>query len=113
MAVGIDSKSKRDAVWRFWSMSSFANLTRGPYSSSSWRKIGSIAWHGPHQGAQKSTTTGPSAWRTSCSKVASLSSCTAPMLQPTEAKRRDLPDRLEKDRLAHLRAAPLAIDERD
>ena len=36
-------------------MSSFANLTFGPYSSSSWRRTGSTARQGPHQGAQKST----------------------------------------------------------
>ena len=31
-------------------------------------------WHGPHHGAQKSTTTGLPAWSTSCSKLASVTS---------------------------------------
>ena len=30
---------------------------------------GATAWHGPHHSAQKSTSTGFSLWRTSCSKV--------------------------------------------
>src|SRR5689334_3808916 len=98
-------------------MSSLANLIRWPCSSSSWRSTGSTARQGPHQGAQKSTITGVSARRTSCSKVSSVSSFTRPMLQPSregsEAQRRDLPDRLEHDAAAHLRASLLAIDESD
>src|SRR5215210_4165480 len=98
-------------------MSSFANLTRAPCASSSSRRTGSTARHGPHQGAQKSTTTGVSGCRTSCSKVASVSSSTRAMLQApperAEAQRRDLPDRLEHDPAAHLRAAALAVGERD
>src|SRR6266550_4010498 len=36
-----------------------------------WR-MGSTAWHGPHHSAQKSTSTGSSACRTSVSKVVSV-----------------------------------------
>ncbi len=75
----------------FWSMSSFANLTREPCSSSSWRRIGSTAWHGPHQGAQKSTITGVSAWMTSCSKLASVSSSMRPCYRrPRRARSRSI-----------------------
>src|SRR5437773_12173952 len=94
-------------------MSSFANLTREPYSSSSWRKIGSIAWHGPHHGAQKSTTTGPSAWRTSSSKFVSVRSSTRAMLQPSQAQRRDLPGSHEENRLAAPGGSPLAVGQPD
>src|SRR4026209_2338658 len=98
-------------------MSSLANLTRWPYSSSSWRSTGSTARHGPHQGAQKSTTTGVSAWRTSCSKLASVNSFTRPMLQPSregsEPQSRDFPDRLEHDAATHLRAPAPAVHEGD
>src|SRR5436309_1891835 len=98
-------------------MSSFANLTLGPYCSSSWRSTGSTARQGPHQGAQKSTITGVSARRTSCSKVASVSSFTRAMLQPPserpEPQQRHLPHRLEDDAAAHLRASSLPVDEGD
>ena len=33
---------------------------------------GATAWHGPHHSAQKSTITGLSLWRTSCSKLCSV-----------------------------------------
>src|SRR5215470_17899479 len=98
-------------------MSSLANLTCWPYSSSSWRSTGSTARHGPHHGAQKSTITGVSACRTSCSKVASVSSFTRFMLQPSrkgpKPQGRDLPHRLEHDAAAHLRAPVPAVDECD
>src|SRR6476659_4865780 len=41
-------------------------------------RTGATARHGPHQGAQKSTRTGLSFWRTSASKVASVVSLMAP-----------------------------------
>src|SRR3954451_4559850 len=98
-------------------MSSLANLTRPSCSAASSARIGSTARQGPHQGAQKSTTTAVSACRTSCSKVASVSSSTGPTLQAAhqrpEPEDRHLPDRLEHDPAAHLRAAMLAVDERD
>src|SRR5262245_56236669 len=98
-------------------MSSFANTTRPASSSSSSAKTGSTARQGPHHGAQKSTTTGVSARRTSCSKVASVSSSTATMLQAAgqrpEPKHGHLPDRLDDDAVTHLRATFLPVDEAD
>src|SRR4051812_26939313 len=118
-------------------MSSLANLTRPSCAAASSVRIGSTARHGPHHGAQKSTTTGFADCRTSCSKVASVSSSTTSMLstgdraepgrppsgiasdasEPAEegadTEKRHLPDRLEHDRAAHLRAAVLAVDEGD
>src|SRR5207248_6434117 len=86
-------------------------------SSGSSARAGSIARHGPHHGAQKSTTTGRSAPSTSSSNRASVTSSTSPMLQAAEQRGRPegryLPDRLEHDRAAHLRAAGLAVDEAD
>ncbi len=41
---------------------SFTNVTRSPCSSAMSARIGPTTRHGPHQGAQKSTTTGRSAW---------------------------------------------------
>ena len=38
--------------------STFAKITCSPYSFDSLRMIGVMAWQGPHQFAQKSTTTG-------------------------------------------------------
>src|SRR6202008_3803275 len=96
-------------------MSSFTNPTRSPCSSSSWAKIGSTALHGPHHGAQKSTTPGRPACRTSCSKLSSPTSRTEATLQAAgqrpEAQDRHLPDRLEHDGAAHLGAAALTVDE--
>src|SRR3954471_4054094 len=98
-------------------MSSLANLTRPSCAAASSVRIGSTARHGPHHGAQKSTTTGFADCRTSCSKVASVSSSTTSTLQTAEegadTEKRHLPDRLEHDRAAHLRAAVLAVDEGD
>src|SRR6266550_810212 len=98
-------------------MSSFTKPTRSPCSASSSAKIGSTALQGPHHGAQKSTTTGLPACRTSWSKLSSPTSCTRTTLQaacqPPEAQGRHLPDRLEHDPTTHLRATALAVDERD
>src|SRR4051812_44947946 len=98
-------------------MSSLANFTRPSCSAASSVRIGSTARQGPHHGAQKSTTTGVEDCRTSCSKVASVSSSTRSTLQTAEegaeTENGHLPDRLEHDRAAHLRAAVLAVDEGD
>src|SRR6185436_4340083 len=50
----------------------YSSRNRPEYSVASFSRIGPSARHGPHQGAQKSTTTGTAleASRTSCSKVA-------------------------------------------
>src|SRR5262245_54389984 len=57
-------------------MSSLTNSTAS-VSAASRSRIGCTAWHGPHHGAQKSTTTGLPACSTSCSKLASVTSRTA------------------------------------
>src|SRR4029453_11359811 len=89
----------------------FVKTTRSPASSSRLSSTGVIAWHGPHQGAQKSTTTGTSARRTCSSNVSSVTSSTRS--KRSQPKGRDLPYGFEHDRLAHLRAAHLSVDEND
>ena len=46
--------------------------------AAAWANCGAICWHGPHQGAQKSTTTGRSVAATTLSKLASPSSSGCP-----------------------------------
>src|SRR5437588_4849203 len=98
-------------------MFTFAKTIRSPCCEERSSRIGSTARQGPHQGAQKSTTTGVSAWRTSASKLSSVTSITRTMLQTAResgrAQGRHLPDRLEHDSPAHLGASHLAVDERD
>ena len=72
--------------------------------------------HGPHQGAQKSTTTGLSACSTSrlerlVGDLAHRRPSARSGRAAREPQQRHLPDRLEHDRAAHLRAAVLAVDE--
>src|SRR4051794_31471261 len=111
MTVGIESTPNRSAVRGFSSMSSFTNSTFSVVAASS-SSAGAIALHGPHHGAQKSTTTGRRALSTSLSKVSSVTSRIARTLPP-EAHERHAPDRLEHDRAAHLRMAGGAVDEGD
>src|SRR2546421_10208837 len=117
MTLGIEKTSYCDAADGFSSMFSLANSTSPRCSSASCSRMGDTARQGPHHGAQKSTTTGLAAPRTSCSKVASVTSRTPAMLAtssgPPEPEQGHLPDRLQHDRAAHLRAADLAVDERD
>src|SRR5438309_1409051 len=97
-------------------MSTFTNSTASVSSASS-SSTRVTPLQGPHQGAQKSTTTGRPARRTSSSKLASVTSRTPSRLQPPpqrpEAQERHLPDRLEHDAPAHLRVALLAVGEGD
>src|SRR5437588_9960818 len=93
-------------------MSSLTKPTRSPCSASSSARIGSTALHGPHQGAQKSTTTGRPAPRTSASKLSSVTSRIAVTLH-TGPQQGAAPDGLVKDRAAHLRVSALAVGERD
>src|SRR5689334_12779280 len=85
-------------------------------SDSSRSRIGSIALHGRHHGAQKSTTTGSPAIAES-NVVASRSStpCRVALLQPAgeggEPQERHLPDGLDHDRAAHLRMPLEPVDE--
>src|SRR5690348_7527046 len=86
-------------------------------SSASCSRTGWTARHGPHHGAQKSTTTGLPACRTSASNVSSVTSFTARSLQTAheraEPEQRHPPHGFEHDRAAHLRVPLGAVDEDD
>src|SRR5258705_4745989 len=90
-------------------MSSFTNSTL-PVVPASSSRAGSIALHGPHHGAQKSTTTGFPDCSTSRSNVSSV---TERIASPSDPEQRNAPDRLEDDRPAHLRLPDDAVDEGD
>src|SRR5713101_584287 len=96
-------------------MFSFANATRPPASCASSSRIVSIARHGLHHGAQKSTTTGSAA--TASSKVLESSSRIPQILEPAQERREaqdgNSSDCLEEDRPAHLRVAGRPVDELD
>src|SRR5512132_242270 len=89
----------------------FVKTTRSPASCSRPSSTGVIAWQGPHQGAQKSTTTGTSARSTCSSNVSSVTSTTGS--KGSQPHGRDLPHRLEHDRLDPLRAAHRPVDDVD
>src|SRR5882724_1610129 len=88
---------------------------------SSFSRIGSSARHGRHQGAQKSTTTGPS--RIASSNVSGSSSLmtrdrspewrSEPSFERGEPQSGNVHDRLEEDRAAHLRNALRSVGESD
>src|ERR1044071_771301 len=69
--VGIDITPYFDAVFGLSSTLSFTILTLSPIAPAISSSAGAIMRQGPHHSAQKSTTTGPSALRTSVSKSAS------------------------------------------
>src|SRR5689334_9524219 len=60
------------AVPGFSSMLSLTTSILSPYSAAIASRDGAIWRHGPHQAAQKSTRTGLSLFRTSCSKESSV-----------------------------------------
>src|SRR5947209_2124497 len=114
ITVGIESTSYRAAISGCSSMFSFANATPGTSCSSSPRIV-SIARHGLHHGAQKSTATGPPA--IAVSNVLASSSRIAPILetagQSGETQHGHPRHGLEEDRAAHLRMSRRAVDEPD
>src|SRR5947207_8002919 len=55
-------------------MLTLTSLSSSSRSSAIRSRTGATAWHGPHQSAQKSTSTLPSFWTTSWSKVAVVAS---------------------------------------
>src|SRR5258708_8446952 len=63
----------------FESTSTFATLRRPEYSVAISWTIGATALQGPHQVAQKSTSTGTSAWSTSVSKFWSVAARAVPI----------------------------------
>src|SRR6478752_7548152 len=92
-------------------MSIFTNSTASDDAASS-SSAGSIALHGPHQGAQKSTTTGEPARSTSASKVSSVTARTRWTLA-AQAQQSHAPHGFEHDSAAHLRVPDRAIVEDD
>src|ERR1700675_2497402 len=69
--VGIESTWKRAAVCGFSSMSSLT-MRRSVRSAAISSRTGATTRQGPHHGAQKSTSTGPSASSPSASKLLSV-----------------------------------------
>src|SRR5207302_9987744 len=65
---------KRDGVAEFWSIFILVTLTLPLKLLATSSTMGAMALQGPHQGAQKSMSTGASFLRTSCSKFASVTS---------------------------------------
>src|SRR6266581_7627628 len=72
ITVGIDMIPSCIGVAGFWSMSIFSTLILSPSSPWICSTIGAIMRHGPHQVAQKSTSTGLSDFRTAVSKSLSV-----------------------------------------
>src|SRR5215204_489973 len=54
------------------STSTFATFTEPSYSAAIWSMTGATCLHGPHHAAQKSTSTGTSEFKTSSSKVSTV-----------------------------------------
>src|SRR3954447_5865281 len=71
MNVGMLVMRKAEETSGFWSTSIFTNLTRPAYSGATSAKMGLMYLQGPHQVAQKSTSTGVSASSTSAMKLSS------------------------------------------
>src|SRR6186713_148269 len=76
MTFGIERMLKACESSGFSSELIFTSLTRPPKSCATLSRVGPSVRHGPHHGAQKSTTTGTvfEAARTSVSKVAVVTS---------------------------------------
>src|SRR3546814_5686317 len=72
MRVGMPRTPYFCGVCGLSSMLILATVTRPPISAAISSKAGAIILQGPHHSAQKSTRTGPEAFKTSCSKVPSL-----------------------------------------
>jgi hypothetical protein len=86
ISVGIDMIPYFDATPGFSSTFSLTILTFSPIAVWISSSAGAIMRHGPHHSAQKSTTTGPLAFKTSLSNVASETFPTAIEL-PLESNR--------------------------
>src|SRR5947209_3869662 len=78
MSVGIDMTLNLTAVCWFSSMLSLTTFSASPRSEAISSTTGDTRRHGPHQGAQKSTSTGTSDSTTSAWKLLSVTSVTAP-----------------------------------
>ena len=76
--AGMDRTPNWPATSGFWSILTLASRNLPPYSPASFSRIGLSIRQGPHQGAQKSTTTGTVEDRsiTSRTKVSDVASMT-------------------------------------
>src|SRR3990172_5532170 len=81
-SVGMLRMPYLDAVWMLSSVLSLTNLTRPLYSSASSSTRGETMRQGPHQGAQKSTSTGRSLSSTWASQSLSVTSAGLLMRPP-------------------------------
>src|SRR3954464_12573368 len=120
--VGIERTSKFAAVCWFSSTLSLT-MRRSSRSEAISSSTGATTRHGPHQGAQKSTRTGPSDSRTSAWKLLSVTSMMLAAMRGSfggfaseriETKWGEAPDGLERDAPRHLRVPfpPLVKDNR-
>src|ERR1700685_793631 len=80
ISVGIDMTLNLIAVSLFSSMLSFTTFRASPRSFAISSTTGATIRHGPHHGAQKSTSTGTSDSRTSAWKLVSVTSVTVPAI---------------------------------
>src|SRR5271165_2478921 len=79
MSVGMPRMPNRAAIAGSSSTLTLAKRARGSSSLAARSKIGAIARHGPHQGAQKSTINGMSLRSTCLSKVFAVSGIGLPV----------------------------------
>src|SRR5918993_5939188 len=86
----------------------FSRPSSSPASPSS---TGATARHGPHHGAQKSTSTAPVASRTSCLKLASVTAC-IDRLPSTHVAGIGAPRRVELGRIQAAIAVLVGLAER-
>src|SRR5690606_3804610 len=80
ISVGMPFTLYFGAVAGLASTSILQTFSLPAYSSASSSRTGAIILQGPHQVAQKSTSTGPEAFRTSSSKLASLTCTTCSLM---------------------------------
>src|SRR4051794_9556589 len=127
--VGIESTPYCAAVCWLSSTLSLTTFSAPLRSLAISSRTGATTRHGPHHGAQKSTSTGVSASRTSAWKLLSVTSFTGPAIDAPFGFRRclllvaiqsvvtpqagDQQHRLARDPPAHLRAAELPVAEGD
>src|SRR6478609_9063345 len=78
-----------EVIWYFIARSGFSStlslriVILSGCSDWIWSRTGETMRHGPHHSAQKSTSTGPSAWSTSCSNVAEVVALAVICLSPS------------------------------
>src|SRR5262245_56547615 len=86
--VGIEVIPNWAVIFGFSSVLTFTTVIFSPYCSLISSRIGETCRHGPHHGAQKSTTTGRSLWSTSASKLSSVTAFVPPIGAPPRQRGR-------------------------